>query len=58
MVARKVVRAIRVIENFFARKFCKLKDVRIILGKLNDFAQMHLFVNGFASASRNCWRNL
>jgi hypothetical protein len=43
----KVDRAIRVIDEFLLKTFCKLKDVQILHGKLNDFAQMHVFMNGF-----------
>jgi hypothetical protein len=43
----KVDQAIRVIDDFLLKTFCKLKDVQILHGKLNDFAQMHVFMNGF-----------
>jgi hypothetical protein len=43
----KVDRAIRVIDDFLLKTFCKLKEVQVLHGKLNDFAQMHVFMNGF-----------
>jgi hypothetical protein len=38
-------RAIRVTDEF-AENFCKSKDVQSVLGRLNHFAQMHIFGNG------------
>jgi hypothetical protein len=37
-------RAIRVTGDF-AENFCKSKDVQIVLGRLNHFAQTHIFGN-------------
>jgi hypothetical protein len=47
MVARKSRSSDPRDRRFFANYFRKLQDVQIIFGKLNDFAQMHVFRNGF-----------